>query len=236
MCFQRSQTWTGIELQNNRVASHWYISQGAGRNFQNICNQFPNVNLLLMIMSHYPILRIKVKTPCNILHTVTTFCKSNSLPALMTLTDLPELPQLCFLFLLKKKKNNSFSSLFVSMSLKNAVYSCWLTAFSIDWYLFSILCNLKSLLIFFSGYVQDLLCVGCSHYTCSSQRWLPSSYRMLLPAKIYATLPVMASGSSCCFFINCGNSTLFFSWMFGSSLISIQLCSLSLTPLGCSVD
>lgn len=108
MCFQRSQTWTGIELQNNRVASHWYISQGAGRNFQNICNQFPNVNLLLMIMSHYPILRIKVKTPCNILHTVTTFCKSNSLPALMTLTDLPELPQLCFLFLLKKKKKQFF--------------------------------------------------------------------------------------------------------------------------------
>lgn len=52
--------------------------------------------------------------------------------------------------------------------------------------------------------------------------------------------------STCCpswfLFINCGNSTLFLSYfsllytiMFGTSLVSTQLCSLPLTTLGCSM-
>lgn len=136
--------------------------------------------MTLLLISKYPILRTKVRSSCIISHTAIKSCKPNSFPALMIFYSLTWTTPAMSSFSSWKKKKKKFLSL--SVFLKNATYSCWLIAFSIPWLLFTIPCILKMLLIFFSVCFSDLLSLCCSHLTCSSQRWLLSSYKVLLPS------------------------------------------------------
>lgn len=168
------------------------------------------MNVTLLLISKYPILRTKVRSSCIISHTAIKFCKPNSLPALMIFYSLTWTTPAMFSFSSWKKKKILVlicicipEKCYILLLAHSFLYSLIAVHYSM---------HFKNVSWFSSLFVSQIcyLYVARTSPAVHTDDCFPPIRCSCHPFKNYATLPDIFSGSSCCFFIN-------HAWFFFSS-------------------